>query len=131
MMADPDMNFMQTQLEQLRDEQMRALNDMARKGTGSEEEMMKLLDTQKYQLQQESERLRGFMKDFMDKMIDMQQSGASSKNQSHKGGFDMPDTNQLHMQQIGNVFYNLLNMVGTQNKDERMIGLSKDLRHMI
>ena len=35
------------------------------------------------------------------------------------------------MQQIGNVFYNLLNMMGTQNRDERMIGLSNELREMI
>jgi len=35
------------------------------------------------------------------------------------------------MQQIGNVFYNLLNMMGSQNKDERMIGLSNELREMI
>lgn len=35
------------------------------------------------------------------------------------------------MGQIGNVFYNLLNMVGTQNNDSRMIGLSNDLRHMV
>jgi len=35
------------------------------------------------------------------------------------------------MQQIGNVFYNLLNMMGAQNKDERMIGLSNELREMI
>ena len=35
------------------------------------------------------------------------------------------------MQQIGNVFYNLLNLLGQKNQDERMIGLSKDLRDMI
>ena len=42
------------------------------------------------------------------------------------GGID-----QLQMQQIGNVFYNLLNMLGTKNNDERIIGLSQDLRDSI
>ena len=35
------------------------------------------------------------------------------------------------MQQIGNVFYNLLNLLGQKQGDERMIGLSNDLRDMI
>ena len=35
------------------------------------------------------------------------------------------------MSQVGNVFYNLLNMVGYQNRDDRMVGLSNDLRDMI
>ena len=38
---------------------------------------------------------------------------------------------QIQMQQIGNVFYNLLNMLGTKNNDERIIGLSQDLRDSI
>lgn len=35
------------------------------------------------------------------------------------------------MQQIGNVVYNLLNMVGAQNKDERMIGVANELRGLM
>ena len=35
------------------------------------------------------------------------------------------------MQQIGNVFYNLLHLLGQKNQDDRMIGLSNDLRDMI
>jgi len=35
------------------------------------------------------------------------------------------------MQQIGNVFYNLLHLLGQKNGDDRMIGLSNDLRDMI
>jgi hypothetical protein len=35
------------------------------------------------------------------------------------------------MQQIANVFYNMLSMMGQQQKDERLIGLSNELREMI
>ena len=77
------------------------------------------------------------MKDFMDNMLQMQNNNMTSSN-VHGGAFD-PRSGQsdiighsnFQMQQIGNVFYNLLNMVGTQNKDERMIGLSNNLRELI
>ena len=35
------------------------------------------------------------------------------------------------MQQIGNVFYNLISMLGQQKGDTRMIGISNELRDMI
>ena len=35
------------------------------------------------------------------------------------------------MQYMGNLFYNILNMVGNQNKDERIIGLSKEVRNQV
>jgi len=37
----------------------------------------------------------------------------------------------VQMQQIANVFYNLLNLVGTQNQDKRMLQLSSSLRDQI
>jgi hypothetical protein len=78
------------------------------------------------------------MKDFMDNMLRMQENNMTSTN-VHGGAFDKQGGRQsdiyghsnMQMQQIGNVFYNLLNMVGSQNKDERMIGLSNNLREMI
>lgn len=35
------------------------------------------------------------------------------------------------MQQIANVFYNMINMIGVKNRDERMIGISNELRDLI
>ena len=35
------------------------------------------------------------------------------------------------MQQIANVFYNMIYMIGIKNRDERMIGISNELRDLI
>jgi len=37
----------------------------------------------------------------------------------------------MQMQQIGNVFYNLLNIVGNRNKDDQIIGLANEIRDQI
>lgn len=51
----------------------------------------------------------------------------NSGSQSKKDGL----YNQVQMQQIGNVFYNMMNLIGSQNKDERVVNLSNELRTMI
>ena len=100
-----------------------------------QEDMMRLLEMQKTQLNQESEQMRNYMRDFMDKMLSMQDRAATQTN-VQAAEYDRKTQgygpqNQMEMQQIGNVFYNLLNMVGSQQKDERIIGLSNDLREQI
>jgi peptidoglycan hydrolase CwlO-like protein len=100
-----------------------------------QDDMMRLLEVQKSQLNQESEQMRNYMKDFMDKMLSMQDNVAKQNN-VHAAEFGRKSQgygpqNQMEMQQIGNVFYNLLNMVGSQQRDERIIGLSNDLREQI
>ena len=97
--------------------------------------MMRLLEVQKSQLNQESEQMRNYMKDFMDKMLSMQDNVAKQNNvlaaEYDRKSQGYGPQNQMEMQQIGNVFYNLLNMVGSQQRDERIIGLSNDLREQI
>ena len=61
-----------------------------------------------------------------------QDEKAGSSN-AFGGGFSSgaKGSSQVQMQQIGNVFYNMLNMMGAQTKDERIIGLSNELREMV
>jgi len=126
-----------TKMTQEQEKAMREITAQAKAGGGGSEDMIRLLELQKNQLNNESERLRSFMRDFMDQMIKMQDNNASTQN-AYGGGFDKQAPagkaeghSQVQMQQIGNVFYNLMNMIGTQNRDERMIGISNDLRELI
>jgi hypothetical protein len=36
-----------------------------------------------------------------------------------------------HIASIGNVFYNMLNLIGEKEKDKRIIGLSEDLKKLL
>lgn len=62
--------------------------------------------------------------DLMKQLLEIQ---GNSGSQSKKDGL----YNQVQMQQIGNVFYNMMNLIGSQNKDERVVNLSNELRTMI
>lgn len=53
---------------------------------GGSDDMMKLMELQKTQLANETERMRQFMKDFMDQMTSMQNNNVS--NSAYGGGFD-------------------------------------------
>ncbi len=43
----------------------------------------------------------------------------------------MEQNTQQQIAMIGNVFYNMLNMIGDQEKDKRIIGLSDNLKKMV
>jgi hypothetical protein len=43
----------------------------------------------------------------------------------------MEGSTQVQMQQIANVFYNLVSMIGKKNNDERLLGLSTDMRDIV
>lgn len=47
------------------------------------------------------------------------------------GPQDSQLNNQLQIEMIGNVFYNMLNSVGRRERDERLIQLSADVKEMI
>jgi len=49
--------------------------------------MMRLLELQKTQLQNETDRMQTFMKDFMDQMVNMQGNNMMNNN-VHGSGFD-------------------------------------------
>jgi hypothetical protein len=38
---------------------------------------------------------------------------------------------QLEIAKIGNVFYNMLNLIGENDKDKRLVGLSSDLKNLM
>jgi len=57
--------------------------------------------------------MRQFMKDFMEQMTSMQQSNLVNKPYGGDKNKAADGQTQVQMQQIGNVFYNLLNMVGS------------------
>ena len=79
--------------------------------------------------------MKTFMNDFMDQMTGMQDLSSSKKfpgDFNKTGGFEQrPPQGEVSMQYMGNLFYNILNMVGNQNKDERIIGLSKEIRDQV
>lgn len=79
------------------------------------------------------------MADCMNEMKNVQDRQRGSHN-VHGDGYDdrgdrynntMRGMPNYEMQQIGNVFWNILHLMGQKNKDDRMIGLSNELRDMI
>ena len=48
------------------------------------------------------------------------------------GGFSSQGrSGDVQMQQISNVFYNMLNMMGAQQNDQRLVDVSNNLREMV
>ena len=76
-------------------EQQKALESLKSSGgfSGESGDMMRLLELQKAQMQGETERMKNFMQDFMDQMINMQGNNMTSNN-VHGSGFDRRGGNQ-------------------------------------
>jgi len=74
---DPNQQYLIDQMRWFQQEQQKAMQNIMQGQVGGmpggqEGNMMRMLELQRSQLAQESTRMQGFMKDFMDKMLDMQ-----------------------------------------------------------
>lgn len=73
------------------------------------------------------------MESMVNDMLNFQKDNLQGNTFDSKGnrtGVDGGHSN-VKMQQIGNVFYNLLGMIGETRGDSKLIGVSNDLRDMI
>ncbi|CDW71325.1 UNKNOWN [Stylonychia lemnae] len=114
-------------------------------------EEQRLLQLQKNQVQQELELMRKNMRDYQDSLKQAAMSQTQNMMQGYQqpymyqqqypgqGGYNTqqmynenhPQNSQQQIAMIGNVFYNMLNMIGETERDRRIVGLSDKLKKMI
>lgn len=83
----------------------------------NDNDFAKMAETQQILLNNETKQLKAYMEEFKEEMMRMQDEKAGSSN-TYGGGFSgQGRSGQVQMQQISNVFYNMLNMMGQQKSD--------------
>lgn len=68
----------------------------------------------------------------------MRLGGGTTEDQRYGGyghkkevPYALEGSTRIQMQQIANVFYNLISMVGVQNQDPRLVALSSQMRNIV
>jgi len=81
--------------------------------------------------------VRGYMESMQQQMMNQQQQ-QMQPNYPHYGEQianymqqPLPQDQVQSIAMVSNVFYNMLNMIGEQDKDKKIIGLSENLKKMV
>ena len=92
------------------------------------------MELQRLQFQQDNEKqMNNQIQGLMDQIVALQDANRKMHNEQVGEKGQRPQVsdatyNQMQMHQISNVFYNMMNILGQKNKDERIVALSNDLR---
>lgn len=110
-----------------------SMNDAVLRGgyQPSDSDYQRMAENQKMLLNKETQELRDYMNQFREDMMRLQEEKGSNSLNPGQGYTSQGRSGEIQMQQISNVFYNMLNMMGKQQNDQRLIDVSNNLREMI